>query len=182
MGEFMRKITSQACLGIVMMLSLSSLALGHARLLPNSAFSPRDTRDGIKPTSGAPCGSTQRSANPVILKAGQEVEIEFEETINHPGYFRILFSPANDLGFENNIIVDRIEDNLPADVRDRKFKATITVPTTLCDNCTIQMIQVMTENNMERPYFSCVDVQIKNANDPTVTVPTAPQGLKIKSN
>ncbi|MGD8641888.1 MAG: hypothetical protein PVG89_14735, partial [Gammaproteobacteria bacterium] len=72
------------------------MAYAHARFLTDGIVPPRSNNDGIK---SGPCGSDPRSTNPAVFRPGQQITVEWEETINHPGYFTIAFSPANDTGF-----------------------------------------------------------------------------------
>lgn len=88
--------------------------------------------------------------------------VQWDEVIDHPGYYRIAFSPAGDLGFDENVLVPKVLD-LP-DVHS--YETLITVPNTPCTNCTIQMIQYMTENNPPTLYYSCADVEIRAADAP----------------
>jgi hypothetical protein len=124
----------------------------------------------------------------------------WEETINHPGSYRIAFSKDGLTGFDNNILLDNIPDNkdTPVDYSTpstyHQFSATITVPQEQCENCTIQLIQVMTDQG-GKPYFSCADIRISTSAakpaDPapgptpstppsTQPAPTAPTNLKVK--
>jgi hypothetical protein len=157
---------------------LATNAFGHARFKLNAAFKARTTDTGLK---AAPCGGAARTTNPTILKAGQTVTIEWEETIQHPGMYRISFAPDADTGFEANILADNIVDNQDDGATiPHSFSTTITVPATPCDNCTLQMIQVMTDRVPPVNYYSCADIQIKAADDATVTAPSAPTGLTVE--
>ena len=112
--------------------------------------------------------------------------VEWEETINHTGYYRIAFSPDGLTGFDANILADNITDDQNEAIQNQefhKFSVTVTIPNVLCDNCVLQMIQFMGEDpNVVRPYYSCSDIQIKAADDPTVVPPVAPAGLEITPN
>lgn len=156
--------------------SLTTSSYAHARFMLNAAFKARDNATGHKI---APCGGVPRTNNPTILKAGQTVKIEWEETINHPGYYQILFSAENDENFVQ-LGEDIIDDQNDGATVPHAFSAEIQVPDVVCDNCTLQMIQVMTDRNPPVNYYSCADIQIKAADDPTVTPPAAPSGLKLE--
>ncbi len=138
---------------------LPRMSFGHARFTLNGATPPRTADLGLK---SSPCGNKMRTVTPTVLKAGQTVELSWEETIDHPGYYRIAFSPANDLGFDQNVLVLKVDD-LP---NVHNYKATITVPNTPCTGCTLQMIQYMTESNPPSLYFSCADINIIPATAP----------------
>ncbi|HUP56636.1 MAG TPA: SCE4755 family polysaccharide monooxygenase-like protein [Bdellovibrionota bacterium] len=132
-------------------------AFGHARFLAGGTLLPRNN---IANKVG-PCGSS-RTNLPTFLIAGQQLTVQWDEFIEHPGYYRIAFSPADDLGFDQNIILNNIPD-LPGatPANPRVYSRTITVPSTPCQRCTLQLIQYMTENPaLPELYFSCADIVI----------------------
>lgn len=126
----------------------------HARWSLDGPVPPRTTATGLK--EPAPCGGVARTATPVILKSGDTIVVEFEETINHPGYFRIAFSPAGDLNFDDNVLVESIPQ-VPA---TRFYPQSITLPDIECDDCTLQLIQVMEDRNPPTNYYSCADIML----------------------
>ena len=172
----------------------------HARLKPNSTLNPRTTSSGEKV---GPCGATTPTTDPTkrtTLAPGQKLVVSWEETINHPGSFRIAFSKDGLTGFDNNILLNNIPDNndTPVNYSDpttyHQFSATVTLPQEQCENCSIQLIQVMTDQG-GKPYFSCADIRISTtapkpvSPSPTptpgpapapTTTPDAPTNLKVK--
>ncbi|MGD8641653.1 MAG: lytic polysaccharide monooxygenase, partial [Gammaproteobacteria bacterium] len=123
-------------------------------------------------------GSDPRSTNPAVFRPGQQITVEWEETINHPGYFTIAFSPANDTGFADNILY-RLEDtqndlNVP-----HFYSADITLPEVECDTCTLQLVQYMTERDPPSLYYSCADIRLV-AEDPDT--PPAPVQNVVTAN
>ncbi len=158
-------------LGIAIASLLSSDAFAHARFRLQGTTPPRNTSAGLK---SGPCGNVARTASPTVLEAGQQLTLQWEETVNHPGYYRIAFSPANDAGFDQNIWVPNV-----LDTGDRnQYNVTITVPNTPCTGCTIQMIQYMTENNPPSLYYSCADIEIRAAGSPMPS-PTVPPPVVV---
>lgn len=141
-------------------------SFGHARLRLNGTVPPRNTSTGLK---SAPCGGIARTNAPTILTAGQKLLVQWEQTVNHPGYYRIAFSPAGDAGFDANVIVPMF----PNVVGQQFFETTITVPSTPCTNCTLQLIQYMTENDPPSLYYSCGDIEIR-AVGPIITPSPTP--------
>lgn len=137
----------------------------HIRMLPNVWLAPRSTSDSLKT---APCGDIPRTSTPNILSPGQAITVNWEETINHPGYFRIAFSPAADLGFDQNVLLDNIphSDTLPL---PRPYQTQVTLPDMTCIDCTLQLTQVMTDSNPPRNYYSCADIVLVS---PGPTPPT----------
>ncbi len=156
----------QWCRG-VFLLSVWGLCCGanaHTRWDPNGLVKPRSLSDGIK---SGPCG-VARGNSPVVLEAGATVEVQFEATIYHQGYFRIAFSPSGDQRFDDYVLIDNIPD-----INGKRYRtASITLPDMECDQCTLQLIQVMLDRSPPSNYFSCADIQLKNTtSNPTDTTP-----------
>ncbi len=171
-------------------------AFAHARwVLTGGALKPRTDSSGLK--EPAPCGGAAvNESRRAELTAGESLELKWEETVNHPGHYRIAFSPDGVTGFDDNIIQDNIEDTQDDANVPHQYSLTITVPDIECDKCAFQLIQVMTENPAApRNYNSCADVKIVKGGatttdtstatgtdaepEPTGT-PAAPQNLKIE--
>jgi hypothetical protein len=150
-------------------------AFGHARLVSPA---PRSTSDGIK--SGAPCGPGSRSANPTYVKPGSTLTVSFEETIDHQGCFIVQL-------LKNNVpyapaVVEKKADPVNTGVSQsapRAESVQITLPNVDCDDCTLQLQQVMVpaaQNLAQCPgttvagdiYFSCSDIRITNDPPPIV--------------
>lgn len=130
----------------------------HARLVEPA---PRSGNSGIKI---GPCG-TDGAKTPLRLQAGSEIDVFWEETIHHPGHYRLAWGDANAAGFDENVAIDDIPDNAGTGC----YRQRIQVPTTSCEHCTLQMIQVMTErvssDGTFPEYFSCADVEIVDTED-----------------
>ncbi len=113
-----------------------------------------------------PCGQagSTRGTNVTEFAPGETVTVEWDETVDHPGHYRIAFDDdGNDFTNPNNP-----DDNFPAtmvepivDKSGGHYTQSITLPTTPCENCTIQLVQVMTTavpyNSF---YFQCADIRI----------------------
>lgn len=142
---------------------------GHTRIKPGSTLTPRSASSGEKT---GPCGATTPTidvSKRTSLTPGQKFTVFWEETIQHPGYFRIAFSPDGQTGFDQNVLLNNIADNQNGLVNYidpatyHQFSATITIPSKLCETCSLQVIQVMTENPaMPSNYYSCADIRISN--------------------
>ena len=137
----------------------------HARLKTDSVTPPRNNNPGLKT---GPCGGVARTATPAILTGGDTIELKWEETIQHPGRYEFSISLANDQSFIQLLIVPDNQDtnnDLP-----HQYTALLTIPNISCTDCTLQMIQVMTENPANpRNYYSCADINIVSAVTPTPT-------------
>ena len=154
-------------LSLLLVLLIPASASPHARLLPAGALKPRNTNAGNK---GGPCGAA-RTSQPTVLAPGQSLTVEWEELIDHPGYYRIAFSPSNDRGFDQNILADHLTD-LQGGALPHRYSATVTVPTAPCEQCTIQLIQYMTESQPASLYYSCADIAIRSMDGGPVPDPT----------
>lgn len=140
----------------ILCLFVGNEVLAHARLRADGVVPPRNNNAGLKT---GPCGGVARTNTNTELVAGSTITLTWEETIQHPGYYQFAISPANDENFTIIKVVQDTQDNrndLP-----HQYSTEITVPDIECDNCTLQLIQYMTENpNNPRLYFSCADIRI----------------------
>ncbi len=139
-------------------LFLSSSAYAHITM---TSPAPR----GADQKAG-PCGKTgsARGSNVTQFAPGETIMVEWDETVDHPGHYRIAFDDdGNDFTNPNNP-----GDNFPetmvepiADKAGGHYQQQITLPTTPCENCTLQLMQVMTVavpyNSF---YFQCADIRI----------------------
>lgn len=147
---------------LFLILSFSSQVFGHARLRSDGSIPPRNNNAGLK---SPPCGGVARTNSNTTLTAGETITITWEETINHPGYFEFAFSQGNDQNFVRVLVVQDNQNNrndLP-----HQYSAQIQVPDITCQDCTFQLIQVMTENpNNPSLYYSCADINIVAGAEP----------------
>ena len=119
-----------------------------------------------------PCGApgSVRGTNVTELQAGEVITITWRETINHPGHYRISFDadgqddfgdPASFTDFYSNpaVLVDEIGDK-----QGGMYTYDLTVPGVACDNCTLQVVQVMTDKapygDGNDLYYQCADIVI----------------------
>jgi hypothetical protein len=146
-----KTIVRQAAMAATLL--VPALALAHARLV----WPPPRTTTILKTP---PCGGLGRSGVPTILAPGQPLEVEWVETVDHPGHYEIAFSPADDLGFVT--LLGNVPDQAFASgATERTYSATIDVPSTPCGSCTLQLIQFMSDHPPgSQYYYSCADIQI----------------------
>jgi len=155
---------------LLILMVVPTLAWAHAHML-----SP-PPRNSLANKVG-PCG-VAKTANPTTVAPGSQLTLQWSETIDHPGYYIISLAP--DLGpgnpdplqsaFDAGVIIASFPD-VQGGQLPHIYQTTITLPTTPCESCTLQMIQVMTENpSMPSNYYSCVDLRISNS------PPTSPPG------
>jgi hypothetical protein len=142
-----------ACRSLLVLLLAAPAAFAHTRLIYPP---PRDRIAHKTP----PCGSARRTDNPTVLTAGAEIVVEWEEFIDHPGYYQILFSPAGDRDFV--MLMDDIQDErIPSGSATRRYSLPLVLPAEPCEDGTLLVIQVMTENpSSPALYYSCADIRL----------------------
>ncbi len=113
-----------------------------------------------------PCGASgsTRGSNVTTFAPGETIDVEWNETVDHPGHFRISFDDdGNDFTNPNNP-GDNFPETIMEPIADKSgghYAQQITLPTTPCENCTLQLMQIMTTvvpyNSF---YFQCADIRI----------------------
>ncbi len=156
--------------GILAMMPTQVFA--HATWDPVGPTPPRANQD-IKV---GPCGGVTRGNTPLASTPNAILDIQFKEIILHPGYFTVNFSGSNDESFK---LIQRFEKSaIPRDTYLKK----LTMPYELCTDCTLQLIQFMTENPaVPTFYYSCTDITLSPPNlldltkqDPVSNLTAAP--------
>ncbi len=145
---------------------LAGLAMsGPATVTAHIALKVPSTRT-VEQKAG-PCGSASsvRGANVTTYAPGQTITVEWDETVDHPGHYRIAFDDDGQDAFVNPsrstdnfafTLVDKI-----ADTTGGRYTAQVTLPTTPCTNCTLQLMQVMTTTEPYNSfYWQCADIMI----------------------
>ena len=157
----------KALLCFLLVFAWSFEGLAHTRLLPAGNTPPRSNSSGLK---SGPCGGIAKGTPQATFNAGQIVKVQWEETIDHPGYFEISISSDNDQTFT---LLTTVQDTLNDGNTPHRYEVDVQLPAGLnCNNCTIQMVQWMTENPANpTPYFSCADITIGNQSSDTPTTP-----------
>jgi hypothetical protein len=170
-------------LGFASAMLAPSLAFAHVRFVsPTPRYaSPMgaDTGANIK---DAPCGRamgdarTTDTARISVFEPGATIMVQFNETINHPGHFRIAFDDDGQDAFVTPlmraqvqtgptftlpVLLDNIADG-PAGMRS----VSVTLPNMECERCTLQLIQVMVSTStMSWPadeiYYTCADIALR---------------------
>jgi hypothetical protein len=115
-----------------------------------------------------PCGTSgsRRGTRVTNFAPGETITIEWDETVDHPGHYRIAFdNDGNDafIATPNNPN-DNFPSTLVEPIVDKvggHYTQTITLPDEPCTNCTIQLVQVMTTSVPYNSfYFQCADITI----------------------
>lgn len=124
-----------------------------------------------------PCGTagSVRGTNVTVLEPGAMFEVRWTEPINHPSHYRISFDlDGQDFTVPNafmdftqteNVLVDNI-----ADAAGGSYSQMIQLPSTPCENCTLQLIQMMYDKapygDGNDIYFQCADIALRVGGGP----------------
>ncbi|HEY2409687.1 MAG TPA: SCE4755 family polysaccharide monooxygenase-like protein [Polyangiaceae bacterium] len=172
--RFSRWLSMSVALGA---LAQSGVALGHIRLqYPTPRYPAPAVEDGSQLKVG-PCGvpNDTRTTDPTRISTfspGQQIVVQWVETIGHPGHYRIAFDPngQDNLGDPTSYddIVDPpvppiLLDGIPDVAGNASYAQPITLPNIQCNNCTLQVLQIMTDKppyeiNTNDVYHQCADI------------------------
>lgn len=145
----------------------TSVASAHIALKSPTAR----TNDQVQLKVG-PCGQNvnMRTNNVTMFKPGQTITVSWDETINHPGHYRISFDPngtkfpdpASFTDYDSGAtdLVDNIPDK--TGMAPIAYTQQVKLPNVECTNCTLQLIQVMTDKppygDGNDIYYQCADL------------------------
>lgn len=173
---FSRGWRSRAHSGCVLTLlaGLPATAAGHIRMLEPA---PRHEQQ-----KSGPCGAGADDPRGDVVSTyapGQTITVRWQETVPHPGYFRISLDPDGQDDFVDPpqagegsddpvVLVDLIADKDGT----QTYEQALTLPTTACERCTLQLVQVMTDKapygDGNDLYYQCADLVIR-ADAPATT-------------
>lgn len=155
----------------------SSVASAHIRL---DAPARRAYGDDQK---NPPCGRAAGERTDVVttFAPGETITVSWYETIGHPGYFRVAFDVDGEDDFVNPpeigashdyssaVLLDNIDEweglgfLKPEELKSHSVQ--VTLPNVECDNCTLQVIQLMDEPRGEYSptnnayfYYQCANI------------------------
>jgi len=163
----------------------SPSAHAHIKLLAPPSWLVEDASGN--PQKVAPCGGTGTATGTVTtFHTGETITVEWQETVGHPGHFRIaLATDRADLvdpkvvtttgdGITGNSISAEIM-NPPAypvlldglfprasvsGAQAAPFSQKVTLPSTPCEHCTLQVLQFMAGHPPPYFYHHCADLRI----------------------
>jgi BIM1-like copper acquisition factor len=122
--------------------------------------SPKPRSPGAK--KSGPCGGEAAGKSRTTFTAGSRVTVHWREYIEHPGYFRVRYSPAGDKHWVT--LADHVPDKVvQPGAADAKYARTVRLPSAPAKAATLQVIQVMTDSNPPAFYFSCADIRLVTA-------------------
>lgn len=132
-----------------------------------------------------PCGMVgdQRSTKITQFAPGETITVSWKETVNHPSHYRISFDDDGTDGFVDPATIDEYYSNdtvLLDDIGDEAdlvYSVEVTLPDVECDNCTLQLIQVMHDKPPYVPgtndlYYQCADLELVAGGGTTQPSPT----------
>jgi hypothetical protein len=153
-------------------LFLAGSVSAHISLEKGGTHLSRDGDANLKDgPCGAP-GSTRGNKNVYTYTPGETIEVKIVETIPHPSYFRIAFDKdgndgflepksikpidparacpfnaadkcgASDFNNSPEVLMDNVDPHASASA-GTPYTWQVTLPNVTCDNCTLQVIQVM---------------------------------------
>ena len=124
----------------------------------------------------APCGASgdgraTDASRITTLPAGVTLSVQFRETIDHPGHFRIAFDDDGQDAFEDPTSYEDIQatpglpvlaDGIIEPTSGSDYIVEVTLPDIECSRCTLQLIQVMTDRapygDGNDLYYQCADL------------------------
>lgn len=136
------------------------------------------------PQKVGPCPVDDRTIHLNVFRPGETITVRIRETINHPSHYRIAFNPDGD-DFPDPTAIDDILDDHPLilldgieDAEEAEQEVEITFPNIECENCTLQLIQVMYDkqgngfgganggpNDNDDLYYSCANIALRADNE-----------------
>jgi len=179
-------------LPLVLGLSSAGAAHAHFKLLKPASWLKEDDLGGPQKggpcgLGGIDDASGKESGAITTYKAGETITVQWVDTVAHPGYFRIALAENRDdlknptvtqdgsCNFDEskvpktasgNVLADGISfrtRNGFTDKAGKMFSTQVTLPKEPCDNCTLQVMQVM-ENDLQVLsncyYFHCANIRI----------------------
>jgi MYXO-CTERM domain-containing protein len=163
-----------SCLAL---LCTSSGALAHVRFVSPTPRHPTPSQGEDENIKTAPCGvandeRTTDESRVTVFEPGETITVTFAETIDHPGFYRISFDDDGQDAFDAPLSRSEVQANptLPVlldDIDDQNgggYMVDVTLPNVECENCTLQLIQVMSSGQSwaaDDIYYTCADIALR---------------------
>lgn len=173
-------VSSSACAATVALFSSSAAA--HIELveplpryeLPANKSCPCGDGDSNRTCRDAAVDShdPNRSTTVTTFEAGETITVVADEYVDHAGRMRVAFDPdgADLADFNDNILMDVADPSESglSMANPHVWEFQIQLPNMTCDNCTLQVIQVMNGNTTTpvtdpapaSTYYSCADIRL----------------------
>jgi hypothetical protein len=203
----MKRLVYGLCLLALVTATLTRSASAHFKLIAPESWLVESANGD--PQKAAPCGGT--STNPGMpsniigkIQGGQKLHITIQETVYHPGHYRIALAVNSrselpkdpevttresargpqsvSAVIQNPPRIPILADGLFAHTArpTGNFETDIEMPNINCAKCTLQIIQFMAEHGLNRDgdfsYHHCADLQITA--DPAKPIDTRWPGQK----
>lgn len=154
---------------------------------------PRDQQDGYKDDSA--CGVPFAVTQPLTKYApGQTLNVQWLETVDHPGCFLIEFSAGGDQDFQ--ILGRKSHSNPPlpemaTSAEPRHWSMDVTLPAAPCSGCTLRLRQLMLDDEVTAEacspvnaaprsiYTTCANIALESESAPAVTAPVEDGGCSV---
>jgi hypothetical protein len=162
------RLATPATIGLAS-LALAALAADASAHIALTSPAPRTAEQKTGPCGAA--GST-RGTQVTRYQPGETITVEWDETVDHPGHYRIAFDEDGNDSFQNpSTPDDSFPQTLADQITDRTggghYTQQITLPNISCTNCTLQLMQVMTTTvPYSSFYFQCADLILGDGADP----------------
>lgn len=122
-----------------------------------------------------PCGRggtmDVRTNNVTTFKPGETITVTWQETVPHPGHYRIAFDPNGQRFTDPSSFTDTaprmyvLKDDIADKTGTQVYTDTVTLPNVECTNCTLQVMQVMTDKppygDGNDLYYQCADLVLR---------------------
>ena len=136
--------------------------------------SPQARTESLKQ---GPCGAgadDPRGSVVHTFQPGQTITVVWDEYIDHPGHFRVSFDADGQDDFVDPASFTDVSggpavllDNIPDRAGGGEYSQVVTLPDVECDNCTLQVIQVMTDKapygDGNDLYYQCIDLVLSRS-------------------
>jgi hypothetical protein len=146
---------------------------------------PRDHQDGYK--DGSACGVGFDAAQPLThYMPGQSIQVQWLETVDHPGCFLVELSAAGDRDFQ---VLGRKSHSsppapqYPSSAEPRHWSLDVTLPAVACSECTLRLRQWMLDADVSADactadgappgstYTTCANITVGSADGAPATPP-----------
>jgi hypothetical protein len=180
-------------LSAVSVLVVAQSAFAHFKLLEPSSWLMEDDRGD--PQKAGPCGGSNTDwGKPSYavskVTGGQKLHIKVQETIYHPGHYRVALAVNSPTELPKDpevmtqegqrgpqsvsatiqnppqipVIADGLWVHSTRPTQPQMWETDIQLPNINCKKCTLQIVQFMAEHGFNNPggysYHHCADVQI----------------------
>lgn len=152
-------------------------AQAHIKLTAPPSFQQTNTLGD--PQKTGPCGGAGTATNAITtVTAGQKLKVQWNDTVGHPGHYRISISPMTSAFIDPVTVIQQndcksaaiqnpamaptvmdgvlVHTNSPTGPREQE----ITVPNTPCNDCMLQLLQFMSSHAPPCFYYQCARLKI----------------------